>query len=264
MEKFLMNALKIRIVMAGHLYQLFAVVVGCFCMLGCSHVYYVPPAQNVPLFKEKNEVRIAANYSQDVGKEFDIQAAYSITERFAIMTNFCSVADDVSEPQQSYGEGNYFDAAFGFYKPLDRNWVFEIYGGIGTSNQKHRYMDYNEPVSTAELSFISFFLQPNIGFTSKAFDVAVATRLSNITFHSIKDNRVSIQNEYDALSRISANKNSFLIEPSLTLRVGWKYVKLQAQGLYSKHLSNQYLGFHDYRASLGLSFAFAERFKNKK
>ena len=34
------------------------------CLSGCQSMYYAPNAQNVPMFKEKNEVRISAAYSR--------------------------------------------------------------------------------------------------------------------------------------------------------------------------------------------------------
>jgi len=51
----------------------------------CVHYYYAPSANNVPLFKEKNEMRIQAQYS-DVGSDvnngdaiggFELQSAYA-------------------------------------------------------------------------------------------------------------------------------------------------------------------------------------------
>lgn len=232
-------------------------------LTGCTHYYYVPPAQNVPLFREKNEVRLSANYSEDVGHGFDLHAAYAVTNRFAIMSNFSSVKDELDD---EYGKGNYFDVAIGYYKPIYANMVFEIYGGMGSSNQNHTYGSYSGgvPGSTADLSFVNFFLQPAIGYTSNGLDVAVTTRFSHLTFHSIKNNTMQFTVEQEKLNMISTNKNSLLFEPSLTVRGGWKYMKAQLQLLLSENLTNSKLEFYNYRTSVGLSFAFADRFKKKR
>jgi hypothetical protein len=233
-----------------------------FILTGCTHYYYVPPTQNVPLFREKNEVRITANVSNDVGVGVDIQAAYAMTDKFAIMTSFSSVKD---EYENDLGKGNYFDLALGYYKPLDKNIVFEIYGGFGSSTQNHKYSYYNDgsPGSEAHLSFVKLFLQPSFGYTSNGFDVAVTAGLSNVIFREINNRVYQGSVHYEGVNLLSQNKSSFLFEPSLTLRGGWKYAKVQAQILYSKNLSHPELNFFSYRSSLGLTFAFAERFKNK-
>lgn len=243
-------------------FQLITTISIIFIMTGCTHYYYVPPTHNVPLFREKNEVRITANVSNDVGVGVDIQAAYAMTKKFAVMTSFSSVKD---EYEVDLGKGNYFDLALGYFKPLDKNTLFEIYGGFGSSTQNHKYGYYNDgsPGAEAHLSFIKLFLQPSLGYTSNGFDVAVTAGLSNIIFREI-NNRVSHGSpHYEEVNLISKNRSSFLFEPSLTVRGGWKYAKVQAQILYSKNLSHSELNFFSYRSSLGLTFAFAERFKNK-
>jgi hypothetical protein len=244
-------------------FQLVTTAFILFLLVGCTHYYYVPPTQNIPLFREKNEVRITGNVSNDVGIGVDIQAAYALTDKFAIMTSLSTIKD---EYENDLGKGNYFDLALGYFKPLDKNTVFEIYGGFGSSTQNHKYGYYNDgaPGAEAHLSFVKLFLQPSLGYTSNGFDVAVTAGLSNIIFHSI-NNRAPVDSEdYKRVDMISQHRSSILFEPSLTLRGGWKYAKVQAQILYSKNLSHPELNFFSYRSSVGLTFAFAERFKKNR
>lgn len=248
-------------------FQLFTIIIGSILMVSCTHYYYVPPTQNVPLFKEKNEVRVNANVSNDIGTGTDIQAAYAFSKQFALMANYSTVKD---EAEDANGKGSYFDMAIGYYKPIQKHFVFEVYGGIGKSNQHHQYTNetyqYYEASKggTSELSFIKVFIQPAFGITSNAFDVAVALPLSNVSFRNIKNGTTAGSTNDQMLKAISANKNSLLFEPSLTVRGGWKYLKIQLQVLASKKLNDPELSFFDYRSSVGLSFAFAERFKQKK
>ena len=108
-----------------------------FC--SCSHYYYVPNVQNVPLFREKNEYRISGTYG--LGTEtscLEVQGAYSVTGNLGIMTNFMS-AKGIDNNEESWAKGTYLDAAIGYYKPLHKSGVFEIYGGVSGSKQHHQY-----------------------------------------------------------------------------------------------------------------------------
>src|SRR5580692_1355898 len=56
-------------------------------LAGCTHDWYTPNSQNVPGFKEMNEVRFsgAATFSDKVGG--DIQAGYAVTNHVGIIAN---------------------------------------------------------------------------------------------------------------------------------------------------------------------------------
>jgi hypothetical protein len=59
------------------------------CCTSCVHYYYAPNANNVPLFKEKNEERIQLQYSggNNYGG-FDFQSAYAVGKHTAVQLNF--------------------------------------------------------------------------------------------------------------------------------------------------------------------------------
>jgi hypothetical protein len=62
-------------------------IVFLFAFTSCSHYYYIPPTQNIPLFTEKKEIRATASLGGgDEINTFDLQAAYAITNRFAVMS----------------------------------------------------------------------------------------------------------------------------------------------------------------------------------
>ncbi len=250
--------------------KIFTASVFIFTLTGCTHNYYIQTTQNVPLFREKNEYRAAVSLGG--GSEIntvDIQAAYSITNQFAVMTNFM-LASGGDRPYSSWGEGKYFEGAFGYFKPLEEHGVLEIYGGFGSGNQHHYYQgsssssndgttSYREGM--ADLSFTRMFLQPSYGVTFSGFDLALTTGFSYISFNRINNRIDTLDSEYFAVDDISKNRNSFLFEPSFTIRGGWKYVKLQLQLGSSKNLSHQNLKFETSKFSVGLTFAFAQRFR---
>lgn len=238
----------------------------------CTHYYYIPATKNVPLFKEKNEYR--ANFSFGGGDEtntFDMQAAYSLTDKFAVAANFMAASGgDKSSP--NWGRGNYVDAAVGYYKPITPNLIFETFAGIGGSSQHHQYGTSQTNANVVQitdygyskLSFMKYFVQPSIGLTFDAFDVAVTSGFSYLTFGKVDNGIIPTDDHWWEVAAVEASKNSYLFEPAITLRGGWKYVKCQMQFLTSVNLSYKDLPYERTKASFGVSFAFAERFKKKK
>ena len=240
-----------------------------FC--SCSHYYYVPNVQNVPLFREKNEYRFSGTYG--LGTEtscLEVQGAYSVTGNFGVMTNFMS-AKGIENSEESWAKGNYLDAAIGYYKPLHKSGVFEIYGGVGGSKQHHQYRSeiydpgnpaYNLNAGTSDLSFIKIFIQPSIGMTFNGFDFAFSTRFNRLSFNKTDNQIDELSNEYefDKLNTTAQTKNFLFFEPALTIRGGWKYLKVQLQGATASYLNNEHYHFDQYHISIGLNVAIAKRY----
>jgi hypothetical protein len=237
-------------------------------LCSCSHYYYVPSVQNVPLFKEKNEFRLSGTHSG--GEESvctEIQAAYSITANIGIMTNYMSARGGNISDNENWAKGNYLEGAIGYFKPLDQNGVFEIYGGIGECNQHHHYMTpfyengtfSKSPGGTSDLSFTKFFVQPSYGLTFKGVDIAVSTRICVLSFNSVV-NQISINTgEYNTLNNIS-DESHFFLEPAITFRGGWKYVKIQFQAATASYFNKPDLHFENYHFGIGLYIAIAKRY----
>ena len=230
-------------------------------LTSCSHYYYVPNTQNVPLLREKNEFQGAVLVGGgDEVKTVEVQAAYAVTNNLAVMTNFMA-ARGGERSGNNWGNGKYLEGAVGYYKPFDELVVAEVYAGLGVSNQHHQYGTdtYNE--GTADLSFMKYFLQPSVGFSFKYFDIAISTRLSRLSFYTI-DNNITMDN-YNSyyVDTISQNKVSYLFEPALTLRGGVKNVKVQLQLSSSKNLSHSNLKFENANASIGLIYTIANRYR---
>jgi len=241
-----------------------------FC--SCSHYYYVPNVQNVPLFREKNEYRISG--TSGLGTEtscLEVQGAYSVTGNLGIMTNFMS-AKGIDNNEESWAKGTYLDAAIGYYKPLHKSGVFEIYGGVGGSKQQHQYRSeiydpgnpaYNNlNAGTSDLSFIKIFVQPSIGMTFNGFDFAFSTRFNRLSFNKIVNqiDKLSNKYEFDKLYSTEQTKNYLFFEPALTIRGGWKNLKVQLQGATASYLNNDHYHFDQYHISIGLNVAIAKRY----
>jgi len=216
-------------------------------LCSCTHYYYVSNVQNVPLFKNKNEYRISGSVGTgDESSSVEVQAAVSVTEKLAIMANFMN-ATGGNPGSTNYGKGNYFEGALGYFRPIERFGVFEIYGGVGGCKQHHKYGEYH---SKSEVSFGKMFIQPSFGFTSNVIDIAFSTRFSGLNYFD-----VSGASSDEKLLTLS-NKSHFFLEPAITLRLGWKHVKVQIQYVYSGYLNNPKLNFYEpVHLSIGLSIA---------
>ncbi|MDD2277731.1 MAG: hypothetical protein PHS05_01580 [Bacteroidales bacterium] len=225
----------------------------------CSRSYYIPNVQNVPLFIEKDEFHatIASGGGSDISV-IEVQAAYSITNILALMTSFMS-GQGGDRSSNNWGKGNYLEGAVGYYRPYNGILVAGVFAGYGASNQHHQFgANYSD--GTADLSFAKYFLQPSFGLTYRAFDIALSTRISRLSFYNIDTNLSIGSVAMEDLDAIAHNKVSYLFEPALTIRGGWKYIKVQMQLSSSKNLSHSDLQFEDINASLGLYFVIAKRY----
>lgn len=154
------------------------IISAVFFLTSCNHYSYVPTVQ-APLFTEKNEYRAAASHGSGDNGSIDItniQLGYSITKNISIMTDFMNAEGGIKTGDTPCGgKGNYFDAALGYYKPLNKHSVFEVSGGLGYSNQQHYYKGTN-----ADLSFRRIFVQPSVGLTFDYFEIAFTPSFSNV------------------------------------------------------------------------------------
>jgi hypothetical protein len=219
----------------------------------CTHHYYIQDSHNVPLFKEKNQ--FSASLNRGGGSEIaktDVQAAYSVSNNIAFMINYLNADGGTEDYNSNYGFGDYWDGAIGYYKPIYENYIFETYIGYGVGKQHHEYDEYYKSLNTSDLTFSKIFIQPNFGMTTKYFEAAISFRFCRLSFNEIKSVPFNTD-DYD-LNLIKSNKNSFLFEPAMTLRIGYKSVKIQFQYANTINLTKNDLKFDYNSFTLGLYF----------
>lgn len=239
-------------------------ILSAFLFSSCSHYYYVANIRNVPLFTEKNEYRASGSLAMgDETRSIELQGAYSVSKNIAIMAAYMHAKGESGSDRDS-GKGNYFEVATGYYKPFKRNYVFEVYGGLGFSSQRHEYWESEiDPGSwiitdhyagNSRLSFFRLFLQPSIGIAGKNVEVALSGRFCNLSFTGIDDNIYNspITDEFDI---ISGNSHWFF-EPAITVRTGWENTKIQVQAGYSGILNSQLTFAEELHMSAGIYFKF--------
>lgn len=261
-------------------------------ILGCNssrQYYYMQNTHQVPLFKQKKEFRLSADGSW--GSETsgsNIQMAGSISDKFALMVSWQRLRNKNTYTQNGVTddtwEGTCLDGAFGYFRNLKNYGVFEVYGGVGRSAQHHAYTgdtSYQKVVyfpfwgydtisqsafivrGTADISFLKLYIQPQYGLSFRAFDLALSMRISNLYFNSVQNTVHKSYSGFEEVEFFKRIRNHAMMEPALTIRTGWKFIKLQFQMGRSFLLNPSSFRMEDEHYSLGLTFAYAERFSKK-
>lgn len=230
-------------------------IVLLFTLSNCNHYYYAPNSHNVPLFKDKGEARAMVAFSAgDEVEAMEFQGAYALTNHIGLMANGFYVN---SETSSEYGKGPYIEFGSGYFRSLNDLFIVEGYGGAGWGKSRHLYgPTYHTPYDkmTASASFSKFFIQPSIGLTTPGFDIALSTKLSGVNFQKITHSSNLYEGIDYELAYLKNHKFSLLFEPALTIRGGWKHIKLQLQGGLSANLNNPDLAQEKVNISLGLYF----------
>ncbi len=221
----------------------------------CQHKYYAPNGHIVPIFQQKNEARILLSKSMgnDVRGQ-EIQAAYSITNHIGIVgaTHSANVG--------SFANGFYYEGGVGGFKTFKNHFVLECYGGYGNGRVLNNF-DYEQQIRNR---FHKYFIQPSIAYSSKYFDFALSSRFVKLNLYGLSKwqpspSKMFQQKLTDDYTQLQNNKNSILIEPGFTLRVGWKYLKIQTQLSASLFVGRQYFSIDESNVNIGAYFTISAK-----
>ena len=246
----------------------FLLVITLLIGQSCGRTLYIPNMHNVPLMKEKNELR--ANITPT-----DFQASYGVTNNIGLMLNGQSVTTKDSHQYnkgiygpRAYGQDNnskrhYIEVGIGYFKPIKKNGVFEFYAGSGRGKLSFNNEDH---VGRDKFSanFSRYFVQPSIGLTFGAIDIAYSLRYVNLRFHGSDTSEYEYENTTGKdLSEIEKHSYSFR-EPGLTLRVGWKYVKLHFHIASAYQIGGPDIKQQEMNGNFGLHINIAKRYLDEK
>lgn len=273
--------------MKRHVFLWIGAVLVVLSLDSCTHYYYAPNQHNVPLFKEKNEVRLSGAYiNGDEISGCDVQAGYAVTKEAAIIANALIINPNATLASTAYpssnyttgaGKGQLYEIGAGYYKPIpcriaaiSGKFVFETYGVLGYGNSINQYGSF--PQYRVSTNLFKGYVQPSMGFTTNLFDIIVSAKIGTLYTFGIKSNYpgvvvdslvqngMSIVNDLNVLSQ---SRTSFLFEPAFTFRIGFKYVKFHYQVGWSILSSNmQSLTFSPVM-DFGLTIFIAHRFWQK-
>jgi hypothetical protein len=157
---------------------------------------------------------------------------------------------DGSSSDPVRGSGHFFEAGLGGFKYGSGLLKFEAYfgGGVG----KTKTVDNGK---TFEANGARFFFQPSIGVHHHIFELAFTPRLVAGQFQ--KPTTTYTTAELTSNKLLDLEKPTWVfMEPALTARVGYKWMKLQLQLGRSYKLTNKPISFDENFSSIGLIFDF--------
>ncbi len=223
-------------------------------LTGCSPIFYAPNTQNVPLLSEKGEANLTLCGN---GNQVEFQGAYGITRNISFKANG-GLFIPANLDNGNGGSGKFIEIGGGYFKPIFKKWVFEIYGIAGMGNFENHLpsttLTYPQTRGNISANIFRVGLQPNFGYKSKFFSAAMSTRIVNVSYSNISGDLI-----FEDLSQpnfLKENSSNFIVEPALTLKGGIEKLKLQLQYGYSINISNSNFRQDKSFLTLGLNFSF--------
>ncbi|MBA3682401.1 MAG: hypothetical protein H0W73_14755 [Bacteroidetes bacterium] len=226
----------------------------------CTTQMYVSNAVNAPLLKEKGEVHI--NVTQN-----DLQVAAALGKNFGVMANgfYMNYKDNSTNYKH---DGILGEAAIGYFKPYENNLVFEAFVGAGggrvSKQQTFTDNNNNSYLANFNANATKFFIQPDIGYKTKYFDAVFSPRFSAVKYTSFDQTNypeVELHNDYLDNNNLLGPIFMFA-EPAVTLRGGYKFVKLQFQYGLTINMTPNDIKHADNFSSLGLVINIAKWYNN--
>ncbi len=230
------------------------VLIACTLFVSCTPVFYAPNTSNVPLFQKKGEGMINAGFSGgEIVGGGEIQGAIAANDHLGIMVNTAFFSGNESEEstEEGSGKGYLVEGGAGYFTTLDKNVVFEAYGGVGFGSVTNNHY-YG---GTSKVGLTKLFVPPALGYTVTNVDIGVASKISAVFFNV---NSIEGLDEYDMeeINLLKENPTYFFWEPSIFIRFGFEAIKAQLAYTPSLKLSSKELSQDTYMINIGLSLAF--------
>jgi hypothetical protein len=118
------------------------------------------------------------------------------------------------------------DFMAGYYKRTKKNLFVGAFGGISNGYVENQY-----EFGTSKFKINRILLQPLIGYRNKFFETAVSCRIERLEYSNPHISGFFDIDEDDTKNMLYVRDNpvQFLFEPSISLRGGYKLIKLQLQ-----------------------------------
>lgn len=239
--------------------SLFALAAGIVAMSSCSTTMYTTNAVNAPLLKEKGEVKI--NVTQN-----DLQAAVAVSDHIGIMANgYYRNYEGNNNYRHNGGMG---ELGIGYLLNSENNLVMETFigGGLGKIH-KQEQMNTNGPspyMASFNANAAKAFVQSNLGYRTRFFDVALTPKFSFVKYSNFSSSNYTTEElKEDYLDRGHLMDPLFIFaEPAITVRGGYKFIKLQLQYGVTLNIGGQSIRRTPDFASLGLVIDIAKWYNN--
>lgn len=237
-------------------YVLITLLSAAMLFSGCQQMF-VPNMQNVPMSKEKGEVKVMLNPQ-------NVQASYTPTDHLGIMANgffrnnnwSVSIGNTTNDFTNETVLG---ELGAGYYTTFgsQNNMVFETYAGAGIGNVTHTIEETNGEDSVLAKGNLSpnltkYFIQPSLGYASDNFEIAFTPRITSVKFSDSVVNITKGDLNNNDFSNYDPTTSYLFFEPGLTFRGGVEPVKAHLQMAYSYKITEEPLEHKEFILNFGL------------
>jgi len=198
--------------------QILLILISVLLFNGC-HVYY-PQSTDIPLIKEKQELRVDGGVSLYY-PSISGTVSYGLTDKIAVQVSGNSTPTTIQIPESSTNTPVYLlSAAVGLYKFNPKNnWTKELYVGFGNGYAADAYYDDYHSGSLYG-NYQIYYVQGNIGrrdIKLKFLEYAFGLKLGLINTH------FSVDDVYTRTGQrpiIKCDELGALVEPVISLKLG--------------------------------------------
>jgi hypothetical protein len=240
--------------------------------------HYFPDYKPVPSFHNKNELQLNGSFGDiqqiaspsnvtDIGSSpflYDLQMNYSVTKNLFMGLQFVYDLQDIS----------YFDIRnqisiskkgidLGYFK-WSNNFLIGIKSGIQIGKLELKYYDKNSTMPN-NLFFYSdnlkYSICPFLGYETEYSQIALQLDCSELKYYNINNQLTKIlsENDFQYFKPFQTIKNPFInyfIEPSITLKSGFKNAKIVFQEIKFINFGNKSLNYMKFTSYVGFEFNF--------
>ena len=225
------------------------------CLCSCDRYYYQPNGVHAPLLVAANDAHLTAT---EDGSNRNIQAAYSPIKHLGIIAGYSSFSYKADKVDVNAGDvdahAHLAEMGAGYYYAVGKKAkvLWDIYGGVGGGKL----------TSDVNMHFFRPFIQPGAGLRTPYFDIAFNYRFSGIRYSQLDVNGhdATYLEQHNLVNgdRSINGTTYFFGEPSITLRGGYKFLKLQVQLVSSHAISNVPWSYNNSELTLGIHFALED------
>ena len=243
-----------------------------YLLVSCSTVLYTNVGQNTPLFHHKGETAISGSLGfTERTSGFAVMAGHSLSDKAALIGSYYNMNLGSGT---AGGSINYVELGGGGYGYDEGNHMaWEVFGGLGYSSIESRWVDFSgsgttSPGGSVNTTYVKPFIQPSIGISGKVGELAFTPRLAFIGYNSHTNTLLDAQANSSVEDFFRNNASTFVFEPGITLRLGFKDFKIQAQFNYSTFPSALPYPYSLFEYadktffSLGFHYVFPSRWNN--
>ena len=228
---------------------------GLIALSSCNRYYYQTNSVNAPMLGKQHDVNISASADRwSESPTFNLQAAYSPAPHIGVIGGWSNFSFRTSDPRPEEGNVNahasLLEIGAGGYYPIfntDRGLELTVdtYVGYGGGSLK----------SDVNMDFSRTYIQPGFNLSTSYFDAGIHTRFSGIKYRNFDSN--GYDEEYIRQQHLEGitDRRHYFFEPALTLRGGYKFIKLQAQFVATVPMGQIDWNYNESQLTLGLYFS---------